>query len=175
MHILVVNYAKSNKQFRTFSLSVAVVSQDFIGNVDVKTNSVHFYAQRYSSFTTPNAVVPFQLVRLNVGNAFDEVSGTFISPVPGIYQFHLSALKDMYSSSLDIFLQVNDVNVGVAYTSKSSALLATSSYEVVSLSASLRLAAGDRVNLYQHGSGVLYDNSNHHTHFSGSLVEEDFI
>ncbi len=150
------------------------VSQDFIGNVDVKTNSVHFYAQRYSSFPTPYVVVPFQLARLNVGNAFNLVSGIFTVPVPGIYQFHLSALKDMNSASLDIFLQVNGVKVGVAYTSK-SALPLTSSYEVVSLSASLRLEAGDRVNLYQHGSGVLYDNSNHHTHFSGSLVDEDFM
>jgi len=47
------------------------------------------------------------------------------------------------------------------------------SYDVVSLSASLQLAAGDRVDLYNLNTGVLVDDNDHYTHFSGWLVEEE--
>jgi len=46
---------------------------------------------------------------------------------------------------------------------------------VVSLAASLRLKAGDRVNLFNTGDGILYDNADHYTHFTGWLVEEDLV
>ena len=65
------------------------VSQDFIGQVDVKTKTVHFFVQRNSPFSTTNAVIPFDVACLNQGNAFDLASGIFTVPVPGIYHFDL--------------------------------------------------------------------------------------
>ena len=151
-------------------ISVAV-SQVFIGNVDLKTKSVHYYVQRNSSFNAPRSIIPFQLARLNEGDAFNLSSGIFTVPVNGIYHFQFSAVKAPPYNHLDIFLQVNGENIALAYTLQSS----SGSSTVISLSASLRLAASDRVNLFNFNNGGFHDNNDHFTHFSGWLVEEDLI
>ena len=139
--------------------------------MDLKTKTVHFYVQRNSRFATNDVVIPFELAKLNEGDAFNLSSGIFTIPVPGIYHLDFSAVKDTTGGYLGIFLQVNGANVGVAYTSQG----ATGSRDIVTLSASLRLAAGDRVNLFKYLDGVIVDDSNHFTHFSGWLVEEDLM
>jgi len=99
-------------------------------------------------------------------------SGIFTAPVPGIYHFDFSAVKSTTEALLQIHLQVNGVAVGATYTYQSS----DGSFDVVSLSASLRLAAGDRVNLYNPaGRGEIMDGKASLTHFSGWLVEEDLM
>lgn len=96
--------------------------------------------------------------------------GIFTSPVPGIYHFQLFSVKDQSAEYLDIFLQLNGVNVGLAETAR----FATGSRDALSLSASLRLETNDTINLYKTG-GALYDDYRHFTHFSGWLVDEDLI
>jgi len=108
---------------------------------------------------------------LNEGDAFNLGSGYFTTPVKGIYHFQFSAVKSGPSKNLFIYLQVNGVNFGIAYTHQSDRVHNAAG---VSLSASLRLAAGDRVNLLNNG-GELYDNDNHWTHFTGWLVEEELM
>jgi len=152
-------------------LTYVAVSEALIGQVDVKTKTVHFYVQRDYSFYTFNAVIPFDLARLNEGNAFNLTSGIFTVPVPGIYHFDLSASKSRYVTNLEIHLQVNGGSVGMAYTNQ----LAKDSHDVISLSASLRLAKGDRVNLLLRG-GTLADRiDDRWTHFTGWLVEEELL
>ena len=148
------------------------VVQEIVGTVDVKTKNAHFYVQRNSSFSAqyPGAVIPFDVAPVNEGNAFDLPSGRFTVPVPGIYHFDFSAVKSGDKNFVYIYLQVNGVNVGLAYTAQS----AEGSLDVVSLSSSLRLVPGDRVNLFNFDS-KLYENENHRTHFSGWLVEEDLM
>jgi len=136
-----------------------------------KTKNIHFYVQKNLTFSAPNAVIPFELARLNEGGAFNFSSGIFTIPVPGIYHFDLSAVKSHLAQYLSIHLQVNGATLGNTFTSKST----TGSRDVVSLSASLRLAKGDRVNLVNNGNGVIYDDKGHVTHFSGWLVEEDLM
>ena len=105
---------------------------------------------------------------------FNLISGIFTVPVPGIYHFDFSTLKENTANYLGIYLRVNDANVGYAYTWQS----ATGSQDVVSLSASLRLAAGDTVNLYNpaiRGELLGGDSSPSFTHFVGWLVEEDLM
>jgi len=113
--------------------------------------------------------------KLNVGGAFDLTSGVFTVPVPGIYHFDFSAVKDRTANYLEIFLQVNGVKIGTADTSQGG----SGSYDAVSLSASLRLAAGDSVNLFNYLNGELWDDSNHFTYFvSGGLefkTQEEWI
>ena len=112
------------------------------------------------------------MARLNEGGAFNLVTGIFTAPVPGIYHFQLSAVKDPNVRLMWIYLQVNGENIGRAL----SQVPATGNFDHVSLSSSLRLKAGDRVNLVNAGNGgVLYDDSEHQTHFSGWLVDEDLI
>lgn len=116
-------------------------------------------------------MIPFELARLNEGNAFNLASGIFTAPVNGIYHFEFSAIKSNTAKNLWIFLQVNGVTVGAANTDQP----ATGSWDVVSLSGSFRLEAGDRVNLLNTNNGVLFDSGNHYTHFSGWLVEEELV
>ena len=112
------------------------------------------------------------MARLNEGGAFNQVTGIFTAPVPGIYHFQLSAVKDPNVRLMWIYLQVNGENIGHALSQVPS----TGNFDHVSLSSSLRLKAGDRVNLLNAGNGgVLYDDSEYQTHFSGWLVDEDLI
>ena len=131
------------------------VSQDFIGNVDLKTKSVHFYVQRNSIFNTPKSIIPFESARLNEGDAFSLSSGIFTAPVNGIYHFQFSAVKGLHDTYLDIILQVNGANIALAYTHQPY----SPGNIVVSLSASLRLAAGDKVNLFNLNNGGLHDST----------------
>lgn len=136
--------------------------------MDIKTRSVHFYAQMTSSFTTVG-VIPFQLALLNEGGAMDLSNGIFTAPVSGIYHFEFSGVKDPSTSYMFIYIQVNGNNIGVAYTDTS-----VGDYDSVSLTASIRLNKDDWVNLFNAGaSGGLYEYRGFSTHFTGWLVEED--
>jgi len=148
-----------------------VVSQELTGHLEVKTKNVHFYVQKESSFDK-EAVVPFEFAQLNEGNAFKLASGTFTAPVPGIYHFQFSGVKHSGAKFLSIFLQVNGNHVGLANASPGK----TGSTDTASLSASLRLKVGDKVRLYNERGSKLHDHgSEHWTHFSGWLVEEDLM
>ena len=145
------------------------VSESLIGQVDVKTNTVHFYVHRNKPLRDAVGLIPFELMPVNEGDAFNMSSRSFIVPVPGIYHFYMSAVKYRLSGNhLQIRLQVNGKGTGISAENGQGG----SAGDVVSLSASLRLAAGDRVNLYLVNGG-LYDDHAQYTHFTGWLVEEE--
>lgn len=54
-----------------------IVSETRIGNLDVKTSEVHFYVQRTSSFSMNDAIIIYDRVVLNVGEAMNMITGTF--------------------------------------------------------------------------------------------------
>lgn len=150
------------------------VLQGLVGNVEIKTTSAHFYVQRSSSFSTADAIIPWQSARLNEGGAMNLATGVFTAPVDGIYHFEFTGVKDSASTALGIYLQVNGANVGWARTNQATA----ENFDTVSLSASLRLKKNDRVNLFNGGipTGVLFENGiDRYTHFTGWLVEETLI
>lgn len=142
-----------------------------IGKVDLKTKSVHFFVQRKTSFQM-DGVIPFRVERLNLGEAMNLTSGVFTVPLNGTYHFQFSGIKKWSSEEMYIGLQVNGKGVGTGLSNDGQSKLA---YSPVSLTASLRLKAGDRVNLLK-SKGELYDAPTaFYSHFTGWLVEEDMI
>ena len=93
-------------------------------------------------------------------------TGVFTAPVNGRYQFSFTALS--WSSGIEniVRLRVNGAYLGRLY--------APSDRYNLPLVATLQLKKGDSVDLYL-GGGSLFDNGDHHTQFSGFLLEEDLV
>jgi len=115
-----------------------------------------------------NAVIPFDRVLLNEGEAMNAATGIFTVPVDGIYHFDFTAMKDFDSIDVYIYLQVNNETVGNSYAPSLSFV------SLSGISASFRLKIGDQVRLFK-TTGTLNDNAGHYTYFSGWLVEEDLL
>jgi len=155
------------------------VLENTIGNVEVKTTEVHFYVQRKSSYHKGinHMAIPFEIEKLNVGKAMNLSSGVFTAPVPGIYYFAFSTVKDEFPHHLIISLRLNGKGQGRAYSElynkgKSSS---TNTKATLSLTASLYLKAKDQVSLFiEYDSGGTFDTEEgQHTHFTGWLVNEE--
>jgi len=153
-----------------YSISVSV-SQNLIGSLNPQKKTINFNVQRSTPFNSANTSISFETTLLNEGKGFDPSSGIFTVPVNGIYHFQFITANDYDVLYLDVLLQVNGVTAAHAYGSTTKA----SSNDVVSLTASLRLAANDKVTVLNHREGVLFDDQYHFTHFIGWLVEEDLM
>lgn len=151
------------------------------GAVDVKSSPVYFYMQRRSSFssiTNLGKPVTFEVERLNIGGAMNAATGIFTAPKAGVYHFTFTAVQigsnPQANHALSIFLNVNAKwpygRVGYAYCWPFS----NSTTVPAILTATLKLKAKDTVSLIMN-SGILYDDANQSTHFSGYLLEEDLV
>ena len=63
-----------------------------IGQYDVKSSPVYFYVKKTTDFVTEDVPIPFELERLNVGNAMNAVSGIFTAPRTELIFSHFSDL-----------------------------------------------------------------------------------
>jgi hypothetical protein len=136
-----------------------------IGFFDVKTSPVHFYAQKTLSYWNLNTVIPFELRRLNVGNAMS-LSGIFVAPKSGRYFFSFSGISDG-----NIFARVElQLKTETVDWSKVGALKQT-----YSLQSTLELAKGNQIRLMLL-EGAIHDDKNRiYTHFVGQLLEEEIL
>ena len=140
--------------------------QKLIGVVDVKTTQVYFYAQKSTSYSTVGTGVPFDLIKLNVGNAFS-TSGEFVAPRPGKYYFAYSGLSGTIIARASLQLKTATVDwatVGTAYGSNN--------YQTFSFHSTLQLLQGDQIRMYLR-DGIIYDDDRSFTHFVGWLIDED--
>ncbi len=123
-----------------------------------------FYVLRNTNYLTANSVVPFEVTKLNVGNAMNTATGTFVAPRAGKYFFAFSGVS--YSdNSFDSYIQLQLNGVGVGRC------MGNDLFETFSLQSVLQLRTGDQIRLYLQ-AGTIYDNDNHQTHFVGFLLEE---
>ena len=149
------------------SSSFSVGYESAIGYLDVKTSpGVSFYVQRNSIYASAGTVIPYEVTRLNVGGHMNAATGVFTAPVNGRYHFSFTARS--YSSGVTyVYLRVNDAFVAISWV--------PSNNDNLPLVATLQLTKGDTVDVYL-AFGLIYDHSiDHHTQFSGFLLEEDLV
>ncbi|XP_046446696.1 uncharacterized protein LOC124195999 [Daphnia pulex] len=140
--------------------------QTWIGFTDVKSSPVFFYVQRNTDYLTANSVVPFEVTKLNLGNAMNTATGTFVAPRSGKYFFALSGISNSVDTYTYVRLQLNGEVVGTS--------LSTNLYLTFSLQSVLQLHTGDQIRLFL-AAGTIHDNNQHFMNFVGFLIEESFF
>jgi hypothetical protein len=155
--------------------------QKWIGYADVKSAPVHFYAQRSTDFSTRDTPIPFWLTRVNEGHAMDLSSGKFTAPRKGIYFFSFTGLASFPASSssyvaLGVSLFLNGDRIGTGLVEETNTI--DNQWSPLTLQSTLNLTKGDKVwvQISSMSTGVkLYDDSRHHTHFTGFMLEEEIV
>jgi hypothetical protein len=155
--------------------------QKWIGYVDVKSAPVHFYVQRNSDFGTTGTPIPWDLARVNEGNAMNLQTGKFTAPRPGIYFFSFTGLAEFPASSLKSFLGVlfylNGGIFGAGYVEEAN----TAGYNSqLTVQSTLNLKSGDQIwmqidHAKSPGASLNDNNFNHNTHFTGFMLQEEIV
>jgi hypothetical protein len=150
----------------------------------VKSVPVHFYVQRNSEFKTTKTPIPFQLARVNEGNAMNLTSGIFTAPLPGIYFFSFTGLARFPTSSsrveLRVGLYLNGGEIGRGEAEDGNTVANQFVSDQLTLQSTLNLKSGDQVWVeisYISISGAyLYDYSpTRYTHFTGFMLQEEIV
>jgi hypothetical protein len=154
-----------------------------IGYVDVKSAPVHFYVQRNSNFGTQYTPIPFNLARVNEGNAMDLTSGKFTAPRPGIYFFSFTGHARISSSStsawFSFYIYLNGNLIGTSEVRENNGPV--NQYSPLTVQSTLNLKKGDQVWVVisyspTDSSSYLYDYPGYYlTHFTGFMLEEEIV
>jgi len=140
-----------------------------IGNNDIISSPAQFFVQRNTRWSTLNTPMPFQITRLNVGNALNIETGIFKAPKAGTYSFFFRFMQSNINASSYFQLELNGNSIGHNWGGSPFG-----SYHSNAVQAILKLKVGDEITLNLKG-GELYDDGNLHTYFSGILLEEDLV
>jgi hypothetical protein len=110
----------------------------------------------------------------------DLTTGKFTAPRPGIYFFSFAAVARLASSSdVDFWsrLYLNGNYIGESGVDENNGPV--DQYNPVTLQSTLNLKKGDQlwmqIEYYGSSSSYLHDNGNHHTHFTGFMLEEEIV
>ncbi len=139
-----------NPIFKLFEVFILIVRdyipgqdvvQNRIGLVNVKSELIHFYVQRETSFqrTGEDEPIPFEIDVVNDGNAMDLTTGIFTAPKTGTYFFDFSAVGLPETGVYNIVFYKNEDKLA-------SALVDDGFQFSVSLPSIWHLNRGDTVN-----------------------------
>jgi len=146
-----------------------------MGNLDLssihpvkKGEHVHFYAHKGCQSSNDNGIIPFDLVKINLGGGLNSVTGVFTAPKSGFYKFMFNAIKEYsFIEGLHVNIRVNRNVQGESITP-----MGVNAHSLM-LHAILKLKKGDRVDLYKKGGRLSCNPVYPNSHFSGSLLVED--
>jgi hypothetical protein len=106
-------------------------------------------------------------------------TGKFTAPRPGIYFFSFTGYADFPDSSsyvrLGVSLHLNGGRIGTGYVAETNTPGQSSP---LTLQSTLNLKSGDQIWVaiaWQSTGASLFDNFNHHTHFTGFMLEEEIV
>ena len=146
----------------------------------MKSAPVYFYVQRKSSFDRFGTPIPFDLVRVNEGNAMDSTSGKFTAPRTGIYFFSFTGLArfpaPLPNLYLGIGLRLNGVPIGLGFVGEGN--IVADQESPLTFQSTLNLKSGDQVWVvidYFSSGAYLYDTGDGYTHFTGFMLEEEIV
>ncbi|XP_071166079.1 heavy metal-binding protein HIP-like [Mytilus edulis] len=131
----------------------------------LKHSAVAFQAEKTKTLTGQNHHIYYDLIKLNIGNAYHLAHGNFLAPVKGIYLFSVTACSAS-GHYIALELTVNAAVVG-------RMLAGDQNYsECTSKSFFVQLSAGDDVYVQHETHGdYLYGNPNiGYPSFSGALL-----
>ncbi|XP_035809493.1 uncharacterized protein LOC111576317 [Amphiprion ocellaris] len=115
--------------------------------------------------TNGNTNLIYKDVLTNIGQAYNSETGVFTAPVNGVYyiRFTANAPTDFTMSAV---LYKNDAEIQLIAHEQPSG----SGSDTASNGAALQLQAGDRLSMKLWHNTQIWDNSNHHSTFSGFLI-----
>ena len=121
-----------------------------------------FSAVRRTSFTASNEqALPFELVHTNIGEDFVATTGRFTCEIPGVYLFTYSIGTS--NSNPVVKLMKNTASINGVHR-------VTQTFDIVSNSAVLQLAAGDQI--WLKCIRTIFSHGNLYTTFSGAILHE---
>ncbi len=131
-------------------------NNSLVNKTNKKPLDVYFNAQKSSTYCKIGSIVPFEIVDLNMGEAFDLNDNEFVSPVNGIHEFITKGFKTETPTETEISLRLNGVSVAYTFADYATQHDIHSSLSIHSF---LKLEKRDRINLFLK-KGCLYDDSN---------------
>ena len=77
----------------------------------LKTASVYFNVQKNVSFFNPESLIPFDILNINVGGAFDLKGQKFTSPIAEIFEFIVKGFKIGNNEEMSLSMRLNGTPV----------------------------------------------------------------
>lgn len=143
--------------------------QNFIGYIDVKSSPVYFHAQLKKTFTSANSGVPFDTLKLNVGNTMSPSTGIFTAPKTGTYFFAFSGIPEPWPNRVALQMKTAGADWITIAEGYGAAIHGT-----FSVQSTTQLRQGDQIRVLLLSGGIV-DWGRSQNNFVGWLLEEDIF